>query len=157
MQSLEQLLHDYGQIHSHPVNRALHGLGIPLIMLGSLGLLHLLPAVQVAGHVLDPLVAGVILASLALGRWSWRLTLGIQAAALIAFVSLAACLEMAGLALQWQAAIWGGGVIAGIVMHAIGHRVFEREPARFDQNLAFILAGPLSLAESLRRKFNPPG
>ncbi|GEM_PF-1355966 len=152
MQSLEALLDEYNRIHRNPVNRKLHSAGIPLVMLGILGLVALLPSVQVAGHYLDPLALWVLAMLFVFGRWSWPLALGLQLTLLLLLAGMTAVLTRAGAGQDIAAWLYAGAIVIGTVLHMVGHRLFEGVPAQFDQNPLFLLAGPLDLARSVAER-----
>lgn len=153
MRALDHLLNDYDRIHKHPVNRALHVAGVPLVMVGLTGLLSLLPAARMFGHVLDPMWVGLAAGTTILGRYSWRFALGILAVLVAAYGAAAAAVTALGL---YAPVIWVAAALLGAALHMIGHRVFERAAAQFDQHPEFLLAGPLALALLVCRKLKIP-
>ncbi len=124
---------EYGSYHADPRNRLCHFVGIPLIVLGLLGLFALVR--------LGPL----------------NLAIDFAIATLIFYASfdlLGAAISTAVFALLYAAAIhlpWSANVaafIVGWVFQLIGHK-FEGNKPKFLENLTYLLIGPLYMFEEL--------
>lgn len=142
MRSVDQWLEEYGDSHRNPVNKALHWVCVPLIVLTVLGLLSLVPL---------PLVTA---------RWPW-LNAGVVVAvlALLYYLRLSPPLALGALPLLWLAfagidtlaslrwPLWLSCVAIFVVAWVgqfIGHAVEGRRPSFF-KDLQFLLIGPLWL------------
>jgi uncharacterized membrane protein YGL010W len=143
MRSVDQWLDEYGESHRHPLNKALHWICVPVIVITVLGLLWAMP-VPAAFAAASPwlnwstLVAAAAVAYYAL--LSPALALGIVPALALAF---AAVVALARLPLPlWQSCL-AIFVIAWIGQF-IGHAVEGRRPSFF-KDLQFLLIGPLWL------------
>ncbi len=138
---LRALVDNYAQSHRHPVNEALHFLGIPVLAAGALGLLALLnlPLYE-APRALQPNAAWpVLLVALALYlRRDWRFGLGAGVGLLGCYV--AGC----ALSLPWLLGLLGAGVVA----HAVGHYGFEGRPPAVFKNPLAVLEAPVWLAST---------
>jgi uncharacterized membrane protein YGL010W len=150
MRSVEDWLADYGTSHRNPVNKALHWLCVPPIVLAVLGFLWLLP-------VPDALARRAPLANFA--------TLAIAAALFYyALLSVRLALGMllplalAAYALTWLAALatplWQSCLAIFVVAWVgqfVGHAVEGRRPSFF-KDLQFLLIGPLWLMSFVYRR-----
>lgn len=142
MRNVDQWLEEYGDSHRDPVNKALHWVCVPLIVLTVLGLLSLVPL---------PFVTA---------QWPW-LNLGVLAAAfaLLYYLRLSPPLALGVLPLLWLAfagidalaslpwPLWWSCVAIFVVAwigQFIGHAVEGRRPSFF-KDLQFLLIGPLWL------------
>jgi uncharacterized membrane protein YGL010W len=140
MRTLDPWLDEYSDSHRHPVNKALHWICVPLIVLAVLGGLASVPApapLAVAGGW-----AGIA-ALLALGYWlrlSWRLALGMLPV-LGALAAVLAALARLGPPL-WQSCL--AIFVVAWIGQFVGHAVEGRRPSFF-KDLRFLLVGPLWL------------
>jgi uncharacterized membrane protein YGL010W len=148
MRSVDQWLEDYGDSHRHPVNKALHWVCVPLIVLTVLGLLSLVPLPGLTARW-PWLNLGVLTAALALLyylRLSPTLALGVLPLLALTFLGIGA------LAAQpWP--LWLSCVAIFVVAwigQFIGHAVEGRRPSFF-KDLQFLLIGPLWLLAFLYR------
>jgi uncharacterized membrane protein YGL010W len=137
-QRLTSYFQDYASSHRTPGNKACHSVGIPLIVVTTLGLLSHLGAWPEAGPA-DTLLrpdAGLGLLALAVFfyvRLDWRLGLSF-APALLGCYFLGRALPLP--------ALWGLFVLGWIIQY-IGHYAYERKSPSFYKNLTHILIGPL--------------
>jgi uncharacterized membrane protein YGL010W len=123
----EQLYAEYARYHTDARNRRCHFLGIPLIVLGLLGLLAL---VRVGPVDLAVLAAVVVLL--------YYVSLDPRGAA-VSLVAFAVLYEVA-VRLPWELLV--GALVLGWVFQLIGHR-FEGNKPKFMENLVYLLIGPL--------------
>ncbi len=129
MRDIESLFGDYATYHRTKGNKWFHRFGIPLIMLGGLGMLaRLAVAPFVDAAVLLIAVAAVVYFTL-----DWRL------AALMLVVS--AAFYFAGAALPF----WVNVVlfVLGWILQFVGHSVYEKRQPAFMTNALHLLVGPL--------------
>lgn len=142
MRSVDQWLEEYGDSHRHPINKALHWVCVPLIVLTVLGLLSLVPLPRLSAQW-PWLNAGSLAATLAVLyylRLSPQLALGVIPLLLLAFIGI----DALG-ALPWP--LWGSCVAIFVIAwigQFIGHAVEGRRPSFF-KDLQFLLIGPLWL------------
>ena len=146
--ALDDWLDAYGDSHRNPVNKTIHRIAVPIIVLDLLGFLHLVPT-QVLGSFVPP--ASWLLVILALAfyvRLSPPLAIGML---LLALPSMAAL--DAGLAALGARALPALVVVFGITWAAqfVGHALEGKKPSFFE-DVQYLLIGPLwLLADAYRR------
>ncbi len=126
-----ELYADYGSYHADRRNRLCHTFGIPLIVLGVLGLL--------AGVRLGPTDLAVPVALAVLIYYATVSPRG----ALISFV-LFALLYAIAMHFSWQLSL--GAFVLGWVFQLVGHRIEGNKP-KFLENLTYLAIGPLYFFE----------
>jgi uncharacterized membrane protein YGL010W len=125
----------YGQSHRHPVNKALHFLGIPVLAVSSLGLLaQLAVPLSDVPRALQPNAAWLVL----LGASAWYLLLD-RRVGLCAAAGLVACYAVSS-ALPLMVLL--GLFAAGVVAHVIGHYGFEGKPPALFKSPVAVLEAP---------------
>jgi uncharacterized membrane protein YGL010W len=122
-----ELFTEYASYHTDRRNRACHAVGIPLIVLGVLGLFSLIK--------LGPIDLAIPVAVLVLIYYA---TLTVRGAliSLIAF----AILYVIAIRLPWQADV--AAFVLGWIFQLVGHR-YEGNKPKFLENLTYLLIGPL--------------
>jgi len=144
MTTVQDWLDAYGESHQDPVNKRIHWVCVPAIMLSLLALLSLVP---------HP-VPGV----------RWHLVVIVVAAAYYATLSLPLAIGMAALGALMSAAIpalaalpgplWVAALIifvAAWIGQFIGHRIEGKKPS-FLEDVQFLLIGPMWLLAHLYRR-----
>lgn len=133
---MHQLFAEYGSYHRDRRNRALHEIGIPLIVLGIMALL-------VPLHIGPIDVVEIIVALL----FVFYLRIDVPSA-LVALLSLV-ILYLIALRLPW----WLGIVafVVGWIFQFVGH-VFEGKKPAFLTNVVHLLVGPLWIAALVVRR-----
>jgi uncharacterized membrane protein YGL010W len=143
MRSVDQWLEDYGASHRHPVNKALHWLCVPPIVMTVLGLLWSIP-VPTAFAALSPWLNWATLAGAAAIAWYFLLSAALAAG--LVPVLLAMCAVVAWLdTLAWP--LWQSCLAIFVVAwigQFVGHAVEGQRPSFF-KDLQFLLVGPLWL------------
>jgi uncharacterized membrane protein YGL010W len=131
----EQLYAGYAGYHQDVRNRRAHAAGIPLIVLGLLGLFHACPI-----HIgfVDPAVVAAVAVLL------YYVALDVRGA-LISAIAFAILYSIA-LHLTWEISV--GSFILGWVFQLVGHR-FEGNKPKFLENLVYLLVGPLYFFQNL--------
>ncbi|HET6893863.1 MAG TPA: Mpo1-like protein [Candidatus Baltobacteraceae bacterium] len=132
----EQLYADYAGYHQDVRNRRAHAVGIPLIVLGLLGLLHACPLLRIG-----PLDLAVVAAIAVL---LYYVALDVRGA-LISAVAFAILYGIA-IRLSWELSV--AAFILGWVFQLVGHR-FEGNKPKFLENLVYLLIGPLYFFQEL--------
>ncbi|HET9096891.1 MAG TPA: Mpo1-like protein [Candidatus Baltobacteraceae bacterium] len=125
----DQLYADYAGYHQDVRNRRAHTVGIPLIVVGLLGLLHACP-IRIGPVDLAVLTAVAVLL--------YYVALDVRGA-LITAVAFAVLYGIA-LHLSWE--VSGGAFILGWIFQLVGHRLEGNKP-KFFENLVYLLIGPL--------------
>ncbi|MDE2023615.1 MAG: DUF962 domain-containing protein [Gammaproteobacteria bacterium] len=152
MRPVQSWLDEYGESHGHPVNKALHWVCVPLIILSGIGLLWSIPVPRAWIGISPLLNWGVLLLIAALLYYyalAWRLALGMTAVvvAVALIVYSASLLPMP---------LWLLSVIVFVIAwigQFIGHEVEGKRPSFF-KDLQFLLIGPLWLLAFWYRRFN---
>jgi uncharacterized membrane protein YGL010W len=138
----EQLYADYAAYHQDVRNRRAHSVGIPLIVLGLLGLLHAFPLLHYGPVDLAVLTAVAVLLYYA--------AIDVRGA-LISAVAFAILYWIARF-LPWEVSV--GAFILGWVFQLVGHR-FEGNKPKFLENLVYLLIGPLYFFQELFGALTP--
>ncbi|MCZ8283633.1 MAG: DUF962 domain-containing protein [Aquidulcibacter sp.] len=129
----------YDAIHVNPINRAIHAVGIPVIMFAVLGFAALIGQSSgfLNGGLVLSLVGGVIIGrysvwcGFALALFAYALTLGAQA--------LHAQFDTTTAAI-----IYGAAFVVGWIVQFIGHGIEKAGPA-FGSRPINLLLGPVSV------------
>lgn len=122
-----ELFAEYGSYHADKRNRACHAVGIPLIVLGVLGLFSSIK--------LGPIDLAIPVAIVVLAYYASLTVRG----ALISLVAFAVLYVIAA-RLSWQLDV--AAFVVGWVFQLIGHR-FEGNKPKFLENLTYLSIGPL--------------
>lgn len=150
MRSIHSWLDEYGESHRDPVNKRLHWVCVPLIVLSIVGLLWSIPA-PASWLARSPFLNwGVLFIVLALINYyvlAWRLALGMTVVTLgvIAIVYGANHLSMP---------LWLSSLVVFVIAWVgqfIGHKVEGKKPSFF-KDIQFLLIGPLWLLAFLYRR-----
>ncbi|MGB8796988.1 MAG: Mpo1-like protein [Candidatus Aquilonibacter sp.] len=128
-----ELFTEYAAYHADRRNRACHAVGIPLILIGTMGMLHL--------ATFGPIDLAIVAAIATLLYYAVIDPRG----ALISTVAFAILYEIA-IRVSWQIAL--GALVIGWVFQLVGHR-FEGSKPKFLENLVYLLIGPLYIFEEL--------
>jgi uncharacterized membrane protein YGL010W len=128
-----ELFTEYASYHADPRNRVCHATGIPLILVGIMGLAHLARI----GSIDLAIVAGVA-TLLYYAKIDPR-------GALICTVVFA-ILYFVAIRLPWQ--ISTAAFVIGWIFQLVGHR-FEGTKPKFLENLIYLLIGPLYFFEEV--------
>lgn len=128
-----ELFSEYGSYHADRRNRACHAVGIPLIVFGLMGMLHVLRA--------GPIDAALV-AALAVLVYYLRID---PRGALISTAVFAVLYIIASF-VPWPIA--AAAFIIGWAFQLIGHR-FEGTKPKFMENLVYLLIGPLYFFEEV--------
>ncbi len=126
-----ELFAEYGAYHADRRNRACHAVGIPLILLGTMGLLHLVAL----GPIDLAIVAGI-------ATLLYYASIDLRGA-LISTV-LFAIIYIIAVRLPWEINL--AALVIGWVFQLVGHR-FEGTKPKFLENLVYLLIGPLYFFE----------
>ena len=143
MRTVDQWLDEYGDSHRHPVNKLLHWICVPPIVLSVLGLLWSLPVPPLLSAVSPWLNWASIVAALGIVYYlmlSPALALGI-APLIIALLEVVRWLDT----LAWP--LWASCLAIFVVAwigQFIGHAIEGKRPSFF-KDVQFLLIGPLWL------------
>ena len=151
MRSADQWFELYGESHKNAINKAIHWVCIPLIVLSTLGLFQSIPhpfGTGVAFHWGTVLVLGAMVFYL---RLSWTLAAGMAVVAGACLAINAALAEAGVNVLISSVAIFAGAWL----FQFIGHKIEGQKPSFF-QDLQFLLVGPAWLLQFVYRKVGIP-
>jgi uncharacterized membrane protein YGL010W len=149
MRHVQSWLDEYGESHRNRVNKTIHWICVPLILISLIGLLWSIPVPHVFAETSPLLNWGVLLLIAALLYYymlAWRLALGMTAVTLVIITIIYGVSQSA--ASLWMVSL-GVFVIAWIGQF-IGHKVEGRKPSFF-KDVQFLLIGPLWLLAFLYR------
>lgn len=152
MRPVQSWLDEYGESHRTAINKSIHWICVPLILLSLIGLLWSIPAAAVLAARFPLCNWGVLVLILALIYYyalAWRLALGMTLVSVaIIFIVYAAS--------QLPVPLWLLSAIIFVVAwigQFIGHKVEGKKPSFF-KDLQFLLIGPLWLLACMYRRFN---
>lgn len=128
-----ELFTEYAAYHADRRNRACHAVGIPLILLGTMGIFHLV--------AIGPIDLAIVAGIATLLYYVFIDPRG----ALISTVLFAIIYEIA-IRIPWQIAL--AALVIGWVFQLVGHR-FEGTKPKFLENLVYLLIGPLYIFEEI--------
>jgi len=149
MRNVAEWFGEYGESHSHPANKLLHWICVPLIVLSIMGLLGSIPVPEAFSARTSWLNWATLVTLLALLYYvalSPRLALGIA----LAFAALFAVLN--GLA-SLPFPLWATSIVifvAAWIGQFIGHAIEGKRPS-FLKDVQFLLIGPLWLVAAVYR------
>lgn len=145
MKSIHTWLTEYNDSHQNPVNKRLHWLCVPPIVVTVFGALRAIP---LGDALFNP---ATVVAALALVYYlvlSWRLALGIAPLlALVLWLVDASHAALGSLHLPVMAAVF---VLAWIGQF-VGHRIEGKKPSFF-KDVQFLMIGPLWLLADVYRR-----
>jgi uncharacterized membrane protein YGL010W len=150
MRNVQSWLDEYGESHRNPVNKRIHWVCVPLIMLSALGMLWSVPRPGAFSDA-SPYLNWATL--LILGSLIYYLMLSPRLAAGMLLVSVGMCLVLELLMqLPWSLFWTSLAIFAGAwVGQFIGHKIERRKPS-FLRDLQFLLIGPVwLLADAYKR------
>ena len=128
-----ELFTEYASYHADPRNRVCHAFGIPLIVLGILGLGHLVR--------IGPVDLAVVAAVAVLAYYA-----AIDVAGALISLVVFAVLYLIAVRLTWEVNL--GAFILGWGFQFFGHKLEGTKP-KFFENLVYLLIGPLYIFEEV--------
>jgi uncharacterized membrane protein YGL010W len=150
MRTIQNWLDEYSVSHRNPVNKKIHWICVPLIMLSALGMLWTVPR-PAFFFSLSPYLNWATL--LILASLIYYLMLSVRLAAGMLLVSVVMCLVVQALTgLPWPL-FWTSLTIiaAAWIGQFIGHKIEGRKPSFF-KDMQFLLIGPIwLLADAYKR------
>jgi uncharacterized membrane protein YGL010W len=154
MRSVTDWLEEYGASHQNPINKVLHWLCVPPIVLAVLGFLWAAPVPQ-AFSATSPWLNWATLAAAAAVIYYLLLSPALALGVAVAFVALLALTHALAL-LPWH--LWLTSLVIFVVAwlgQFIGHAIEGKRPSFF-KDLQFLLIGPLWLLADVYRRFSVP-
>lgn len=146
---LQALLDAYAADHQHPMNRATHKLGVPLVLFHILAMLGWIELAAVPGLPF-PLTAAHLLGLCVL---PWYLSLDLKLALLVSAVSVLF------MAISPLVPVWAVLLITALAwaLQLVGHYRYEKRSPSFFKNLLQLLVGPLFIAAVFTGDWRPAG
>jgi uncharacterized membrane protein YGL010W len=154
MRSVTDWLGEYGVSHQNPVNKLLHWICVPPIVLAVMGLLWSAPVPAMLADV-SPWLNWATLAAAAALVYYLLLSPALAAGLAVAFTVLLLITQRLE-QLPWP--LWLTSVVIFIVAwigQFVGHAVEGKRPSFF-KDLQFLLIGPLWLLAAAYRRFSVP-
>ncbi len=154
LKSPDQWFDEYGESHRHPINKALHWVCVPLIVISLVGLLWSLPVPQAFREISPALnwgTAFIMAATVYYFILSLSLALG-----MLPFVVLVVLVVGWLDRVEWP--LWSlSGAIFVIAWAGqfVGHALEGRKPSFF-KDMQFLMIGPVWLLGSLYRRLGIP-
>ncbi|MFL6576906.1 MAG: DUF962 domain-containing protein [Povalibacter sp.] len=150
MRTVEQWLSEYGESHQNPINKRLHWICVPIIVLSLVGLLWSLPVPNAFGEISSLLNWGtLLLLAGVLYYFSMSRSLAIGMAIFVAvLISLVAALDR----LPWS--LWMiclSLFVVAWIGQFIGHHYEGKRPSFF-KDVQFLMIGPLWLLSFIYRR-----
>lgn len=136
-----ELFREYGSYHADRRNRICHAFGIPLIVLGIMGLVHLVPF-----HIGPVDLAAVVAVAILI----YYAAIDVRGALVSAVVF--AILYLIAIRLPWQVNL--AAFILGWGFQFLGHKLEGTKP-KFLENLVYLLIGPLYFFEEMLGMAHP--
>ena len=149
MRAVQSWLDEYGESHQNPINKSLHWICVPLILISLIGLLWSIPMPHTLADTSPLLNWGVLFLAAALLYYfalAWRLALGMSVVMLLVIAIVY------GVSLL-PASLWLVSLSVFVIAwigQFIGHKVEGRKPSFF-RDVQFLLIGPLWLLAFIYR------
>ena len=146
MRTAQEWLDAYGESHQNPINKKIHWVCIPWIMISLFGLLACLPNPFDADWMHWGTVAAILGVSYYLTMSvSLAIGMGVVSAVMLAIVQL-----LAGLSIP----LWISSSVIFVVawiFQFMGHKIEGKKPS-FVEDLQFLMIGPMWLLAALYRR-----
>ena len=161
MRSADEWFEAYGESHQNPVNKKIHWVCVPLILVSLVGLLWELRLPinlegEVGGVATGELAnAGMLLLFLSLSYYamiSRPLAIGMT---IVAYLSILGVFGIKMLSTTLNLSLWQGALMIFILAwigQFIGHKIEGKKPSFFE-DLQFLMIGPLWLLGFIYRRF----
>lgn len=150
MRTVQTWLNEYGESHQNRVNKTIHWICVPLIMLSVIGLLWGIPR-PAFFSTLGPYANWATLVLLVAVVYYLMLSARLAAGMLV--ISIVLCILAQTLqSLPWP--LWGSSLVIFVgawIGQFIGHEIEGKKPSFF-KDLQFLLIGPLWLLAAAYRK-----
>lgn len=153
MKKLDILLEEYGVSHKNPVNKLIHWICVPLIILSIIFLLGAIPAPEIMSN--KGLNWSFIVMGAALFYYMF-LSTSLAIGMLIVFFMMSIIFEIVLESTSYP--IWGIGLtifVLAWIGQFYGHKIEGKKPS-FLKDVQFLLIGPLWLLNSLYKQLGIP-
>jgi uncharacterized membrane protein YGL010W len=144
MTALQDYLVEYSASHTHPVNKIIHWIAVPVIVFCLVGLLWIIPTPTAwqAYRVLNFGAIAILASLLYYFRLSSKYALGM----LVLFALIVGGIRLMESAQLPMFSILMAGFIVAWVFQFIGHQIEGKRPSFF-RDVQFLLIGPLWLLD----------
>lgn len=150
MRTVHEWLHDYGVSHQNPINKKIHWVCVPLIVLSLIGLLATIPVPEFLTNISPYLNFGSIALFLGVIYYAYlspKLAIGMLIFS-IAVIAILSWMSGLGIAL-WKQCI---AIFVGAwIVQFIGHEIEGKKPSFLD-DLQFLMIGPMWLMSFIYKK-----
>lgn len=153
MRKLDKLLEEYGVSHKNPVNKLIHWICVPFIILSIIFLLGAIPAPEIMSN------KGLNWAFVVMGAalfYYMFLSTSLALGMLIVFFIMAIIFEIVLESTSYP--IWGIGLtifVLAWIGQFYGHKIEGKKPS-FLKDVQFLLIGPIWLLNSLYKRLGIP-
>lgn len=153
MRKLDKLLEEYGVSHKNPVNKLIHWICVPFIILSIIFLLGAIPAPEIMSN------KGLNWAFVVMGAalfYYMFLSTSLALGMLIVFFIMAIIFEIVLESTSYP--IWGIGLTIFVLAwlgQFYGHKIEGKKPS-FLKDVQFLLIGPIWLLNSLYKRLGIP-
>jgi len=144
MNTLQDYLLEYSESHTHPINRGIHWVAVPVILFCAIGLLWIIPT-PTTWQAYWGLNFGSI-AMLASLLYYFRLSPPYALGMLVVFVLIIGAIRLMESAQLPMVSILTMAFIVAWVFQFIGHEIEGKRPSFF-RDVQFLLIGPLWLLD----------
>jgi len=149
MKSIHLWLAEYSDSHRHPVNKRLHWLCVPPIVVTVFGFLRALP---VGNDLVNAATVAGLLTLIYYALLSWRLMLGLVPVTAAVLLLVEASHAAFG---AWHLPLMLGIFVLAWIGQFVGHRVEGKKPSFF-KDVQFLMIGPLWLLADVYRRLDLP-
>lgn len=149
MKSIHLWLAEYSDSHRHPVNKRLHWLCVPPIVITVFGFLRALP---VGNDLVNAATVAGLLTLIYYALLSWRLMLGLVPVTAAVLLLVDASHAALG---PWHLPLMVGIFVLAWIGQFVGHRVEGKKPSFF-KDVQFLMIGPLWLLADVYRRLDLP-
>ncbi|WP_372367437.1 DUF962 domain-containing protein [Candidatus Uabimicrobium sp. HlEnr_7] len=136
MRTVQEYFCEYESHHCNKHNKITHYVGIPLILVGLMGLLARIPYSfeAYAGYRID---FAIIITAMVYFLFYIRMHFLLSIFMLMCFAGFYIAAQYLSMYVLWSV------FIVGWILQLVGHAVFEKEKPSFTDNLVHLLIGPL--------------
>lgn len=149
MKSIDTWLAEYSDSHRNPVNKRLHWLCVPPIVVTVFGFLRAIPA---GDALINAATAAGVLTLVYYALLSWRLMLGLVPVTILVLVLVQASFAALGVL---HLPLMAGIFVLAWIGQFVGHRVEGKKPSFF-KDIQFLMIGPLWLLADVYRRLDLP-
>jgi len=145
MKNVQEYFRDYDSFHKTKGNKLCHAIGIPLIVMTTLGLLqHVVITHAVIGGIQAPVTAATVL-------WFMALVFYFVLHPLVGIAMMVSTFVLYFIGTLLSLPVLWALFILGWIVQFVGHAKYEKKSPAFLQNLTHLLIGPAYVQNYLIR------